>query len=166
MNAVFVDSSSLSTGLANTQAQLCASLSMGGSLDNFAYNLGLGAVRSVAWELLCDPASASRVQLSDIPGMLDGSAAAGPLGTMRALRLLATVRHPGRRGTVALAGQHDSPCCRPVVLHHALAEHLLHTCRRWLQHACCRLPCCRAGAGCGSGPWALHFRLPPTILVP
>lgn len=92
MNAVFVDSSSLSTGLANTQAQLCASLSAGGSLDSFAYEVGLSAVRSVAWELLCDPGSASHVQLSDIPGMLDGSAGAGPLGTLQSLRLLATGR--------------------------------------------------------------------------
>lgn len=95
MNAVFVDSSSLSTGLANTQAQLCASLSAGGSLDSFAYEVGLSAVRSVAWELLCDPGSASHVQLSDIPGMLDGSAGAGPLGTLQSLRLLATVRQGG-----------------------------------------------------------------------
>ncbi|KAL4458674.1 hypothetical protein ABPG75_013539 [Micractinium tetrahymenae] len=89
MNAVFVDASSLSTGLANTQTQLCAFLSTGGSLTSFAYDLGLEPVRSVAWELLCDPASASHVQLSDIPGMLDGSAAPGALGTLRALHLLA-----------------------------------------------------------------------------
>lgn len=92
MNAVFVDSSSLSTGLANTQAQICSSLSPGGSLDYFSSNFGLTPVRELAWQLLCATGSASHVQLSDIPGMLDGSAGSGPLGTMRALRLLATVR--------------------------------------------------------------------------
>jgi hypothetical protein len=88
---VFVDSSSLSSGLAGVQTQLCAAMAPGGDIANLLGGDGgaLDVILNAANGLLCSNAG---IKLSDIPGMLDGSGSVGAMSTVRALSLMATVR--------------------------------------------------------------------------
>lgn len=63
----------------------------GGSIETWASNVvDLSGVLRVANSVLCS--AGSSIRLSDIPGMIDGSASPGAMGTMQAMRMLATVR--------------------------------------------------------------------------
>ena len=111
--AVFVDSSTLSTGLANVQTQLCLSMSPGGSLYGITYDAGiLEDIVNVAYGLLCTPGSG--IKLSDIPGMLDGSGSEGIMSSFRALSLLAQVSSSSPRLRLRSLG----PRCTGTSLHH------------------------------------------------
>ena len=90
LRAVFVDSSGISASLANVQTQLCTSMAPGGSIEQWASSVvDLSGVLRVANSLLCS--AGSSIRLSDIPGMLDGSAAPGSMNTVQAMKMLATV---------------------------------------------------------------------------
>lgn len=90
MNAVFVDSDTLPTGLANIQSQLCSAMTNQGSLQVLAEDLGIQPILAVAWSILCDPSSDSTVKISDIPSMLDGSASPGAMAIIEGMRKLVT----------------------------------------------------------------------------
>ncbi|KAL4458673.1 hypothetical protein ABPG75_013538 [Micractinium tetrahymenae] len=110
-NAVFVDSSTLSAGLADIQGQLCSSLS-GGSLQRFAEDRNLESVAAVAWGLLCGNSSAAGapgpVHLGDIPAMVDDPY--NTTGTLHTMSLLLTgkghLRLKSLRGAFNFAARH------------------------------------------------------------
>ena len=88
--AVFVSSSGLSAGLANVQMELCNSMAPGGSIERWASDVvDLSGVLRVATNLLCSPGSS--IRLSDIPGMIDGTASPRVMNTVQAAKLLVTV---------------------------------------------------------------------------
>jgi hypothetical protein len=101
MDTVFIDSSGLSASLANVQSQLCTSMAPGGSIEQWASSVvDLSGVLRVASNLLCS--AGSSIRLSDIPSMIDGTASPGAMGTLQAMKTLATGE--GQVGVKSLAG--------------------------------------------------------------
>ncbi|PRW59510.1 hypothetical protein C2E21_1634 [Chlorella sorokiniana] len=92
MDAVFVSSGTLRSGLADVQRELCSGMAPGGSIDEWVVDLdaiNLSGVLNVANGLLCS--NATHIRLSDIPDLAeDGQASPGALDTLQAVKMLAT----------------------------------------------------------------------------